>query len=369
MSPADNILFEIAEKFDLGATVMSVVPHGSGNVNDTFLINTGAVKKDKAILQRVNPHVFSNPEKIIDNMRMAAVHIQSQLSIADQPSAELWEFPGIIPTKSGSHFYRDQQGEYWRIIEYIEDTVTFETIENVHCAEQVGYALGKFHRFLLDLDTSKLHETLPGFHITPRYLSQFDQVNTQNPVFKKSPELQYCCTFVQNRRHMVDVLESAKRNKQIFRHPVHGDPKLNNFLFNKKTLKAVGLIDLDTIQPGLLLYDIGDCLRSCCNLEGEESNHPEKVRFEIEICQAILTHYFKEMQDLSAQNERALIFDAARLISFELGLRFFIDYLEGDVYFKTSHPLHNLQRALIQFKLTESIEAQEAVIRSITSPG
>jgi hypothetical protein len=359
---------EIARQFDLGGDVVSVTPHGSGNVNDTFLITTNAVSGNKAILQRINPHVFKLPKLIIENMRTAGAHISSKLSASKQGATNRWEFPGIINTKAGSPFFLEDQGECWRVIEYIDNTLTFDTIENTQQAEQVGVALGTFHRLLFNLEPSALHETLPGFHITPRYLEHFDQVRVETAISEEPRELKYCLAFVEDRRHIVDILESARQKKQITLQAIHGDPKLNNFLFDKLTLKAVGLIDLDTIQPGLLLHDIGDCLRSCCNLEGEEKTLPEKVRFDIEICQAILNGYFDEMRELLTRGDRVLIFNAVQLISFELGLRFLTDYLEGDVYFKTNHLQHNLQRAIVQFKLTENIEAQETAIRGISTP-
>ena len=370
MSPIfpDNVPLEIALEFALGGGVVSVTPHGSGNVNDTFLITTNTISRNKAILQRINKHVFKLPKLIIENMRTAGAHINSKLSATKQGATNRWEFPGIINTKAGSPFFLDDQGECWRVIEYIDNSLTFDTIENTERAEQVGVGLGIFHRLLFDLEPSTLHETLPGFHITHRYLEHFDQVRAETSISEDPGELKYCLAFVVDRRHIVDILESARQKKQITQQAIHGDPKLNNFLFDKLTSKAVGLIDLDTIQPGLLLHDIGDCLRSCCNLEGEETTHPEKIRFDIEICQAILNGYFDEMKELLTKSDRELIFNAVQLISFELGLRFLTDYLEGDVYFKTNRSQHNLQRAIVQFKLTESIEAQEAAVRGISTP-
>jgi len=360
--------FDIAQQFNFDSSVISAQPIGAGNVNDTFLITTDAPAQNQAILQRINRHVFTNPEQIVANMRATADHINKKTYDQFQNSHNRWEFPEIIPTKNGSDFYLDEYDDYWRVIQYIENTVTFETIENPAQSNEVGYALGKFHRLVFDLDVSKLHTTLPGFHTTPQHLQLLDQVFPASTIDTISADFEYCLNFVESRRGIVDCLEKAKNSGQLAQRPTHGDPKLNNFLFNKKSQKVVALVDLDTIQPGLLHYDIGDCLRSCCNQEGEESNNPEKVIFDLDICQSILSYYYSEMKGLLTAQDFALVFNSIQLISFELGLRFLIDYMQGNIYFKTDHLEHNLRRTLVQFKLTESIESQEAAIRRISNP-
>ncbi|HBE53609.1 MAG TPA: aminoglycoside phosphotransferase, partial [Cyanobacteria bacterium UBA11369] len=146
---------------------------------------------------------------------------------------------------------------------------------------------------------------------------------------------------------------------------MHGDPKINNVMFDTATGKAVSVVDLDTVKPGLVHYDIGDCLRSGCNRAGEETADWESVRFDTDLSQGILQGYLSVAKAFLTENDYAYIYDAIRLIAFELGLRFFADHLAGNVYFKVKHPEHNLARALVQFKLTESIESQETTIRSI----
>jgi Ser/Thr protein kinase RdoA (MazF antagonist) len=146
---------------------------------------------------------------------------------------------------------------------------------------------------------------------------------------------------------------------------MHGDPKVNNVMLDSATGQAVSLIDLDTVKPGLVQYDIGDCLRSGCNPLGEETADLENVGFEPEYCQAILAGYLDKARDFLTRSDYDYFYDGIRLIAFELGLRFFTDYLAGNVYFKALYPQHNLARALVQFKLTESIESQEAIIRNL----
>ncbi|MCP4681770.1 MAG: aminoglycoside phosphotransferase family protein, partial [Desulfobacterales bacterium] len=166
-------------------------------------------------------------------------------------------------------------------------------------------------------------------------------------------------------RKWATVLERAKDQAELFLRPIHGDPKINNIMIDETTEQAISVIDLDTVKPGLIHYDIGDCLRSCCNPLGEETDDLENIRFDTGLCRVILQGYVSEANSFLSKNDYLYFYDAIRLIAFELGLRFFADYLAGNVYFKVKHREHNLLRALVQFKLTENIESQEADIRMI----
>ena len=174
-----------------------------------------------------------------------------------------------------------------------------------------------------------------------------------------------CLQLVAERRAWADVLEDARAQGRLRLRPIHGDPKVNNVMLDTATGQAVALVDLDTVKPGLVHYDIGDCLRSGGNPRGEETGDWEEVRFDPELGRAILTGYLSQARDFLTENDYDYLYDAIRLLAFELGLRFFTDYLAGNVYFKARHPEHNLVRALVQFKLTESIESQAAAIRAI----
>ncbi len=171
--------------------------------------------------------------------------------------------------------------------------------------------------------------------------------------------------FVSARRQWAHVLEDARRQGKLQLRPVHGDPKVNNVMIQEGTGRAISLVDLDTVKPGLIHYDIGDCMRSGCNPLGEETEQWEAVRFDPEIGEAILTGYLTQARNFLTAADYEYLFDSIRLIAFELGVRFFTDHLAGNVYFKVKHPRHNLLRALVQFKLTESIEAHERDIRNI----
>ncbi len=161
------------------------------------------------------------------------------------------------------------------------------------------------------------------------------------------------------------MLENGRKHNKLQMRIIHGDPKINNVMVHSQTGKAVSIIDLDTIKPGLLLYDLGDCLRSCCNISGEESDDFDAVRFDLGRCEALLSGYIGEAHECLTAQDFDFFFDAIRLIPFELGLRFYTDYLEGNRYFKSSYPTQNLDRAMVQFRLVESIEQQEVEIRAI----
>lgn len=170
---------------------------------------------------------------------------------------------------------------------------------------------------------------------------------------------------MEERRLWVSVLEDAVAENRLLLRTIHGDPKVNNILMDTVSGQAVSIVDLDTVKPGLVHYDIGDCLRSGCNPLGEETDAWETVYFDTNRCYAILRGYLSMARDFLTVDDITYLYDAVRLLPFELGLRFFTDYLEGDVYFRVSRPGQNLSRALVQFRLTERIEAQEAVIRGI----
>ncbi|NEO28685.1 MAG: aminoglycoside phosphotransferase family protein, partial [Kamptonema sp. SIO4C4] len=239
-----------------------------------------------------------------------------------------------------------------------------DAIATPHHAEEVGYALGMFHHLLSDLPPHRLADTLDGFHITPRYLQQYDRIwgEYTGPM---TSEVQSCSQFIRDRRSQVNLLENAKTQGKLPLRVIHGDPKVNNVIFDATTGKAISLIDLDTVKPGLLHYDIGDCLRSGCNPLGEETPDWQNVYFDPDLCQAILRRYLPLVEEFLTENDYAYLYDSIRLITFELGLRFFSDYLAGNIYFKAKYPEHNLNRALVQFQLTQSIEKQAERIQQI----
>jgi Ser/Thr protein kinase RdoA (MazF antagonist) len=355
-------LITIAQQFTLQENITNVQQFGSGNINDTFLVTLDSAQEKHFILQRINTQVFRQPQLVMQNIRAFSEHVQNRLK--STPLNRRWEVPRVLLTKETCDYYQDTDRCFWRGISFITNSQSFDTIRDIEQAKEIGYGLGMFHNLISDLPPEKLADTLPGFHITPRYLQQYNEVLAKTTI-PKSVEVNYGLDFVCDRTSLSHILENAKTEGKLPLRLMHGDPKINNILFDNTTNQAVSVIDLDTVKPGLIHYDIGDCLRSGCNPVGEETQEWETVVFDPDLCQGILQGYLSVAKAFLTENDYIYIYDAIRLITFELGLRFFTDYLAGNVYFKVKYPEHNLVRALVQFKLTESIESQEATIRSI----
>ena len=381
-----NYLIAIAQKFVSNfaptAEIKNIQPFGNGNINSTFLVSLQdteqsieqEIKQDieikslatSFVLQRINTHVFPEPQLVMQNMRIYSNHVRDRL--AKIPLQRRWEVPQVLLTDEGQDYWLTENGEYWRSLSFIADSHSFDVMENTSQAREVGYALGTFHYLTSDLSPEKLADTLVGFHITPQYLRQYQEVLAKSQAENKvqnSPKLNYCFQIISDRLGLANILEDAKVSKKLPLRTMHGDPKVNNILFDQQTNLAMSMIDLDTVKSGLIHYDIGDCLRSGCNPLGEDVAEWEDVNFDTELCSAILSGYLEVGRSFLTEYDYVYIYDAIRVITFELGLRFFTDYLAGNQYFTVKYPEHNLQRSLVQFRLLESIEAQASIIQKI----
>lgn len=363
-APALENLAAIARQFSPHPAISHLQPFGNGNINDTFLV-VAADPNLRFVLQRINTQVFRQPQWVMQNIRTFTEHVSRRLACDPLSPGCRWQVPQVLLTQDGQDHWIDETGQFWRAISFIENSVSFETIQDLDHAQEMGTALGMFHDLVSDLSPEKLVDTLAGFHITPSYLQIYDGVLATRDGLPQSSEVNYCLQFVGDRRAFATVLEDAKTKGKLPVRTMHGDPKVNNVMFDIATRTAISLIDLDTVKPGLVHYDIGDCLRSACNPLGEETEQWESVRFETDLGEAILRGYLAETRSFLTENDYHYLYDAIRLLAFELGLRFFTDYLAGNIYFKVKHPNHNLARALVQFKLTESIELQASTLRTL----
>jgi Ser/Thr protein kinase RdoA (MazF antagonist) len=359
-----NSLFAVAEQFKPSDKIIDIKEFGNGNINKTFLVTLNTEEEKHFILQRINTHVFHQPELIMLNMRISTEHARRRLQHFPLSANRRWEVLHVLLTQDAQDHWVDSEGSFWRAISFIDNSQSFDTVKDIEQARETGCALGIFHTLLSDLPSGQLTDTFKGFHITPHYLAHYNEVLVKHGA-GKSPDLNYCLQFIRERCGLAPVLENAKAQGKLRIHTIHGDPKVNNIMIDTASGQAVSFIDLDTIKPGLVHYDIGDCLRSGCNPLGEETGQWEAVHFDTDLCRAILQGYLSMANEFFTGNDFKYLYDSIRLLPFELGLRFFTDYLEGNVYFKVRYPEHNLARALVQFRLAESIELQETAIRNI----
>ena len=362
---SDPTILQVAEAFHPQGSIRGISPLGSGNVNDTYLVESDG---GLSVLQRINTAVFERPQLVMHNLQRLGDHMAAKLHT--NPAwlqGRRWQHPQLLHPRLGEDsWHRCSNGGFWRSLSFVAGAHSVDVISDGRQAIELGRGLGLFHRLISDLPVEQLEDTLEGFHIAPRYLAAYRHalVHSQRD---SSEAGRYCVAFIREREGLVPLLEDAKRRGVLHLRPIHGDPKINNVMLDSHTGEAVALVDLDTVKPGLVHTDIGDCLRSCCNRQGEETRDWPSVQFDLELAEAILRGYLEASGGLLSAAEIALLPDATRLISLELGLRFFTDHLNGNVYFKARHPDHNLERALVQFQLTASIEAQMDDLRQLVA--
>jgi len=343
-------------------TIAGVEPYGQGIIHDTYLVkqNNGA---EPFILQRVNTQVFTEPAAIMHNLRLICEHMQKVMQAGASRIDADWQMVQSIAAPDGEDFFIDADGVFWRALSFIREAIPLERVSGPNEAREAGRALGVFHFLASDLDPELLHDTLPGFHNIEHYLEHYDEVSGRG--MEAGEAAGFCREFVAHRRRWAPVLEEARRREILQARIIHGDPKINNIMVDRRTGRAVSIIDLDTVMSGLVHYDIGDCLRSCCNTLGEETLEFSAVRFDLKLCASVLRGYAGAAHRFLTGADFDFLYDAIRLIPFELGLRFYTDFLEGNTYFKVSRSDQNLDRAVVQFKLVESIEEQEKEIRAV----
>ena len=362
-------ILSIAEQFQFPGKIDQIQSYGSGLINDTFVVtfSKSAPSENprigkRAILQRINKQVFPQPVQVMHNLGFILQHVAQQTDSTQ--SANEFLLPQLYSTNDGAIYYQDQQGDVWRSMTFIENTDSFDVLASAEQAHEVGFALGSFHQLLHDLPVEQLYDTLPGFHITPNYLKQYKNAVSESSIRQdKTEEQSFCQKIIASNRELAGVLVNAEPALTV--RIMHGDPKLNNVLFDKDSGRAVSIIDLDTVKPGLIHYDIGDCLRSCCNRSGEMPASGTKVEFDTTVCHSILTGYASNGVSFLESRDFEFLFQAIMLLPFELGLRFYTDYLLGNQYFKVNSPIDNLLRAITQFELLLSIQNQKKDILEI----
>ncbi len=326
------------------------VPYGNGHINDTYLIGTNP----KYILQKINKNVFKKPEEVMANIKAVTEHLRAKITAAGgNPNRETLT---VIPTVDGKPYCIDENGDYFRMYIFIEDTVSCDVIEDPSQLYHAAKAFGEFQKMLADFPANELFEVIPNFHNTRARFADFKkavEANLSGRADTARDEIKFVLDREADCNVVVDDIASGKIPLRV----THNDTKINNVLLDDKTGVGVAVIDLDTVMPGSLLYDFGDSLRCGGSTGAEDEKDLSKIWFNLENFEAYTKGFLEALTTITDRELELLPF-SVKLMTLECGSRFLADYLNGDTYFKTHYAEHNLVRARTQFKLVADIEAK-----------
>lgn len=346
---------EAAESFAFGGEVLDAAPYGNGHINDTYAVTCqNGDGKVRYILQRLNGNVFPDRAGLMRNMIAVTEYMRAAvLREGGDPERECLR---LIPTSDGQPYLTDENGDVWRATQFIENTDAYLVADDAEMFRDAGRAFGKFMQNLDGFDAKGLFEVIPHFHDTVSRFAAFESALERNASGRKDGAAGEIA-FVLARKDGCDVLVKGLAEGSLPTRVTHNDTKLNNVLIDVDTKRAVCVIDLDTVMSGSMLFDFGDGVRAGCSTAKEDEKDLSLVDFDMNLFRAFSEGYLDGAGDSVTENEIALMPAAARLMTFECGMRFLTDYLDGDVYFRTAYPEHNLVRARTQFKLVSRMEA------------
>ncbi len=342
----DEKLLSIAERFDLEGAIASIKPLGEGFINDTFVIRTEGDAPDY-ILQRKNHAVFPDVPGMMENILAVTEHIKAK--VADP----LRETLTAVRARDGK-LYVEDEGNFWAVCLFIADTSSFDRADSPELAYQGGVGIGRFQALLADFD-KPLNETIKGFHNIRHRFAQWDAAVAADAAGRVASLAEEIGWVESRRREMLDFWALVE-DGTIPTHVTHNDTKISNILFDKPTGKVLCAIDLDTVMSSTSLNDFGDAIRSYANTGAEDDRDLDNVELSIEMFRAYADGYLSQQRATMTQSELDWLAFSARYITFEQVLRFLMDYIDGDKYYKTAYPEHNLVRTRAQYKLLQSME-------------
>ncbi|MEY8234990.1 aminoglycoside phosphotransferase family protein [Lachnospiraceae bacterium 66-29] len=342
---------EALEHFQLQEKLGEVRPWGSGHINDTFLVEGPC----DYILQRMNKAIFTKPWEVMENIVGVTSFLKDK--IKKSGGDELRETLTVIPAEDGQSWYRDESGEFWRMYYRIRDAVSYDQVETEQDFYESAAAFGNFQQLLADYPAETLHETIPGFHDTEARYRTFCQA-VKEDICGRAKEAAQEIEFFREREETASVLGKLLSEGRLPLRVTHNDTKLNNVMLDQKTGKGICVIDLDTVMPGLAVHDFGDSIRFGASTGAEDEPDLSKVSCDLHLFQLYTQGFLSGCQGSLTELELAMLPMGAKMMTYECGMRFLTDYLQGDVYFKTHRKGHNLDRCRTQMKLVADMEAK-----------
>lgn len=336
-----------AARFAIDSEARDVRPHAGGHIHRSFVVDTG---ERRFLLQRVNTHVFPRPELVMENIAAVTAYLARRGH----------RTVDIVAARDGGALVRDGGGGVWRMFRFIEDAVTHERAEDAAAALSAARAFGDFQRALADYDGPPLHATIPGFHDSERRVAALEAATASDAHHRVVDAADLLARVEHYRDALASVYARAQSSGEAMVRIAHHDAKIANVLFDARTDAAICVVDLDTVMPGLSLYDFGDLVRSMVSTAAEDDRAPARAEADPSRFQAIVRGYLEGAESLLAPSERALLPSAAEAMVFEQGVRFLTDHLDGDTYFRIDRTGQNLDRARVQFALLDSLVAHRA---------
>ncbi|HXC36307.1 MAG TPA: aminoglycoside phosphotransferase family protein [Candidatus Acidoferrales bacterium] len=352
MKESKHDIRRIADYFKIRGRFLSGAPHGNGHINDTYAaVFDQDGTRVRFIVQRINHSIFKNPVALMDNVQRVTLHLGKKIAAESDSVRRVLT---LFPARDGGAYHRDDEGNHWRVYNFIEKARSCDTVESPRQAFEAARTFGQFQKLLSDLPAPRLHDTIPDFHHTPKRFAALEKAIEADSVNRGAlakPEIEFALRC----KRMCSVLLDANLPERV----THNDTKLNNVMLDDTSGEGVCVIDLDTVMPGLALYDFGDMVRTTTSPAREDEQDLSKVTMQFPMFEALVRGYLESASEFLTSGETRFLAFSAKLITFEIGLRFLTDFLAGDTYFKVHREGHNLDRCRTQFKLVESIERQE----------
>ena len=346
---------KIVAKFNTDSKATSIAPCGNGLVNHTFVVNTES--NTRYLLQAINKNVFPNGAELVNNIYKITSFLKTK---TDDKRAVIT----LIPTKDGKYYHLDGEGVYWRMSDYLDDVVCLERFDTLEEFYECAYGFGNFQKMLSDFPVDTLYETIPNFHNTPLRFERFMEVVEKDPL-GRAEEVMDEIEFFISEKNFYSVLFDANKDGSLPIRVTHNDTKTNNVMLDQDTRKAVRVIDLDTVMPGFSVNDFGDAIRFGANTAAEDERDLSKVSLDLELFDVYTEGFLKGCAGGLTETEIMLLPEGAKMMTVECGMRFLTDYLEGDVYFKTKYPGHNLDRARTQIELVRDMNRKWQAMKDI----
>jgi Ser/Thr protein kinase RdoA (MazF antagonist) len=350
-SAISNNISEILSQFLIGE-VNSIVPYGTGHINETYFVKSVNANDTDYLLQRINHQIFKNVSVLIKNILTVTAHLRKKLEAIAGANPDQ-EVLTLVSTRNGEYYYHDSKGDYWRMY-YFLDANSYDILENQQQAYQGGRAFGKFQCQLVDLNVNLIQETIPNFHNVQLRYNRFEQVIQGDKANSRAQNTTAEIAFVRERAE--NMVQAWQKLLQLPVRVIHNDTKFNNVLLNKDD-RVQCVIDLDTVMPGYVAYDFGDAIRTIINTAAEDEKNLDKINLNIPFFESYTQGYLEEAASFLTNEEAESLLTGVYLITYEQIVRFLTDYLENDVYYKTHFPEHNLQRTQAQIELLKKLEA------------